>query len=143
MRFDDWNNDELYHHGIKGQKWGIRRYQNPDGSLTEAGQRRVLKTMGHGYLAPSVKDIKRKKAINRVAVGDQYDKAYWDEIEKGMPRNEPSKIGKKLWDRYKDKYAQATLKDLKLKDTKKARAQVQNILRKYSFEYEYSKDWFR
>ena len=25
MRFDDWNNDELYHHGIKGQKWGIRR----------------------------------------------------------------------------------------------------------------------
>lgn len=30
--------DELYHHGIKGQKWGIRRYQNPDGSLTEAGK---------------------------------------------------------------------------------------------------------
>ena len=29
--------DELYHHGIKGQKWGIRRYQNPDGSLTPAG----------------------------------------------------------------------------------------------------------
>ena len=31
---------ELYHHGIKGQKWGIRRYQNPDGSLTDAGKRR-------------------------------------------------------------------------------------------------------
>ena len=31
---------ELYHHGIKGQKWGVRRFQNPDGSLTAAGERR-------------------------------------------------------------------------------------------------------
>lgn len=30
----------LIHHGIKGQKWGIRRYQNPDGTLTEAGKKR-------------------------------------------------------------------------------------------------------
>ena len=32
--------DELYHHGVKGQRWGIRRFQNPDGSLTEEGKRR-------------------------------------------------------------------------------------------------------
>ena len=32
--------DYLEHHGIKGQKWGIRRYQNADGSLTEEGRRR-------------------------------------------------------------------------------------------------------
>ena len=31
--------DELYHHGVKGQKWGVRRYQNLDGSLTTLGQR--------------------------------------------------------------------------------------------------------
>lgn len=34
--------DELQHHGILGMKWGIRRYQNKDGSLTEAGKKRYL-----------------------------------------------------------------------------------------------------
>lgn len=33
--------NELYHHGIKGQKWGVRRYQNADGSLTAAGKKRI------------------------------------------------------------------------------------------------------
>ena len=32
--------NELYHHGIKGQKWGVRRFQNKDGSLTNAGRKR-------------------------------------------------------------------------------------------------------
>lgn len=34
---------ELYHHGIEGQKWGIRRYQNPDGTLTEKGKKHYAK----------------------------------------------------------------------------------------------------
>lgn len=37
------NKYELYHYGIKGQKWGVRRFQNPDGSLTAKGRKRLAK----------------------------------------------------------------------------------------------------
>lgn len=37
--------NELNHHGIKGQKWGLRRYQNKDGTLTPAGKKRYAEEM--------------------------------------------------------------------------------------------------
>ena len=37
------SDSELLHYGIKGMRWGIRRYQNPDGSLTPAGRKRLEK----------------------------------------------------------------------------------------------------
>lgn len=38
-----YTSNELYHHGILGQKWGVRRYQNKDGTLTSAGKKRLRK----------------------------------------------------------------------------------------------------
>lgn len=38
-------NKELYHYGVKGMKWGVRRYQNEDGSLTNAGKKRNHKVV--------------------------------------------------------------------------------------------------
>ena len=36
----EFETDYLAHHGIKGQKWGVRRFQNPDGTRTEEGKKR-------------------------------------------------------------------------------------------------------
>lgn len=36
-------NLELYHHGVKGMKWGVRRYQNSDGTLTDKGKKRYAR----------------------------------------------------------------------------------------------------
>ena len=54
--------DELYHHGTKGMKWGVRRYQNKDGSLTAAGKKR--RTLGQAIHDHKV-NKKRKAALEK------------------------------------------------------------------------------
>lgn len=47
---------ELYHHGIKGMKWGVRRYQNDDGTLTGAGKKRYSDDNGYNNKMELLRD---------------------------------------------------------------------------------------
>lgn len=61
------NNYELFHHGTKGMRWGVRRYQNKDGSLTPAGKKRYDR---------DIRENNAKKKDNRIII-DGPDPKRW------------------------------------------------------------------
>lgn len=71
MEYENYNSDELTHHGTKGMRWGIRRYQNKDGSLTPAGKKRYtnkdgsLNERGKKYVAnEQARLLAEKRSLN-------------------------------------------------------------------------------
>lgn len=80
-------NGELYHHGVKGQKWGVRRYQNKDGTLTAAGKRRAKKDakeyarakMYYGEGAGTRRKL-IKATVNERSKNPNYKKAFDDAL---------------------------------------------------------------
>lgn len=125
--------DENYlaHHGIKGQKWGVRRFQNEDGTLTREGQLRYAK-----YL----KDKEEKKLGSKLFDYDG-DPRDWKSNE---TRNQASKRAHEKFDkgkkeieqRYKQMFADIKSGKLKLNPDKK---EVQNLLKHIDEDTQYKK----
>lgn len=70
----------LAHHGIKGQKWGIRRFQNKDGTYTEAGQKRRAYTRKD---VANMSDEELDRSINRLKKEKQLVELSGEMIEPG------------------------------------------------------------
>lgn len=70
--------DELYHHAIKGMKWGVRRYQNPDGTLTAAGKKK--------YGDPDRKLTSYQKTMYRIDYGVKGANRIEKDYSKGMDK---------------------------------------------------------
>lgn len=119
-------NNYLYHHGIKGQHWGVRRFQNEDGSLTDAGRKRYYSSDVDG----ANKNLSNAKADYKKAVGNYY------KTTGGMIYNQ--KATKDLTDSAKKlNWAKEDLKDEKVKTKLNAETKVSK--RRTALEEEYKK----
>lgn len=93
--------NEIYHHGIKGMKWGVRRYQNKDGSLTSTGKNRRKNNF-----ASEIKESANRSSANYHESKAKQAAQYKDLAAYNLSRN----TGKSLVNRLLTKTNAATYK---------------------------------
>ena len=92
--------NSLNHSGVRGQKWGVRRYQNKDGTLTNAGEKRVAKIENeHNQLTKSDTNSAQKRSIKDVSDEELRSKINRLQMEKQfseLTKNPETKKGKSV-----------------------------------------------
>jgi len=133
---------ELYHHGIKGMKWGVRRFQTKDGGLTPAGRKRYAD------------DVSEKKAAYKSA-NKEYKKAFNKASNRAFAAYSPSKKHRQANDaRWEDtvnkaekankaqaeyKQAKKTAKEQKRRYNEQLKRDAKTV-RKYGYEADFELD---
>lgn len=90
-----WDESTLAHYGVLGMKWGVRRYQNKDGTLTAAGKKRAkssdssepesddYKKAHSSKSVKSMSDAELRNRLNRLQMEQQYSKLSSSDVNKG------------------------------------------------------------
>lgn len=143
--------DELYHHGIPGQRWGHRRFQNEDGSWTAAGRERYGEGEGPRQAAKPKVDARAKartsfenkkykmymkskeqRLKDKIAAKEERNRVREAAKTERLARKEQAKIDKKM----------AVLKGTKLGKTKNmSDDDLQTAINRLKLEVEYNKNY--
>lgn len=119
-------NNTLQHWGILGMKWGVRRYQNKDGSLTNAGKKRLSRKQlkQRAKNLEKARDARAKKKIEEEEKRKLVEKGTADEVLKykgSFTQDEMNKINSRLnWER--------NIKELKKKDQVDVKEKVDKMV---------------